>query len=538
MIDSATLLQQAATLPEVLRLRALHTPTREAVVDGALRLDYAALDQMVERCALGLAKHGVRPGDRVAVMCAPRAEFLVSLLAAMRLGAIWVGLNPRYTAREVLHIVDDCRPALLCLAMESGDEDSQSLLETVTNHAAIVPRLVIIGSGGPDNALRFEQLLASGQGAANPPLSPAIDPRAPAVIVYTSGSTGQPKGALLPAASFFHSYRAMSESFAGCEELRLGHRVICNLPINHVGCQADVCGNALIDGGTIAFMPRFEPERIPEVIETERISLLAGLPLMIDAVFAAIDSSPCDVSSLRAIVWGGAPMPRALLEKLAERSYFFSMHYGLTEGGSINSISRPGSSLEVLCNSLGWPDSDHEYRVVKSDGSAAGSGEVGEVRIRGRGVMLGYWGRPEATAAVLDDEGWLRTGDLVEVLPDGAWRMAGRLVERFKSGGYNVYPREVELVLEQHPAVAAAFLVPVPHPVYDEVGFAFVVAGETGSPSPDSLIKHCRQHLANYKIPKHVELRRQVPMLAVGKADRKALQREAVSLVAQQPIEE
>lgn len=528
MMDGARLLEQVATLPEVLRLRARETPTHEAVVFGDLRLDYAALDGLVDDCARALVAHGVRAGDRVAMLSTPRWEFLVSLLGAMRMGAIWVGLNPRYTLPEVLHVLDDCRPVLLwSLGRGPDGHDYTPLLDRVAGAAAAPPRLVMIGEGGPAGVARFEAFLATGRDGSGAPVQQVSGGRDPAVIVYTSGSTGRPKGALLAASSFLHSYRAMRESFAGHEALRLGHRVICNLPINHVGCQADVCGNALIDGATLVFMEQFEPARIPAVVEAERVDMLGGLPLMIEAVLAEMEHGEHDVSSLRVIAWGGAPMPRGLLERLAARGYFFSMHYGLTEGGSINSVSRPGSSPEVLCNTIGWPDSDNEYRVLTAEGGQARVGDVGEVQIRGPGVMLGYWGQPEATAAVLGEDGWLRTGDLVEVLPDGAWRMAGRLVERFKSGGYNVYPREVELALETHPAVAAAFVVPAPDPVYDEVGVAFVVPREGAQPSIEALREHCRARLANYKIPKHFELRERVPMLAIGKVDRKALKREA-----------
>ena len=522
---------EPATLADIVRFHARLVPDREAAIYGTRRLTYRDLARELDRYAGAFRAAGVGPGDRIAMLSTPRPEFLLALLASMQLGALWVGLNPRYQLPELRFVLGHCQPKLLIAMSElstgrSFEADVRALAADVES----LEHVVTLDASWAGVSTRLETFLAAAEGAETSAASHVPRRADPAVIVYTSGSTGRPKGAVLPNSSFFHSHAALSESFAGHEGVRAAHRIICNLPINHVGCQADVCGNALIDGGTIVFMDSFEPARIPAVIERERITILGGMPLMHQQVFDQAALDRVDLSSLEAIAWGGAPMPRALLERLQDAGYLFSMHYGLTEGGSINSVSHPGSSLDVLTETIGWPDHDHDYRVMTAAGAAADVGEIGEIQVRGHGVMLGYYSDVEATRAAFTDDGWLRTADLVECRADGAWRFVGRSTEMFKSGGYNVYPREVELALETCPAVAAAAVVGIPHQTFGEVGWAFVVPAAR-TPLDESLLRaHAAACLANYKIPKRFVLVDSLPVLAVGKVDKRALRARAIGM--------
>jgi acyl-CoA synthetase (AMP-forming)/AMP-acid ligase II len=206
------------------------------------------------------------------------------------------------------------------------------------------------------------------------------------------------------------------------------------------------------------------------------------------------------------------------------------MHYGLTEGGSISSVSAPGSSPEILTETIGWPDHDHQYRVLTVAGAAARAGEIGEVQVRGAGVMIGYYRDPDATRATFTADGWLRTADLVECRPDGAWRFVGRSGDMFKSGGYNVYPREVEIALEECPAIAAAAVIGVPDRTFDEVGWAFVVPAAGAFVDEARLKAHAAGLLANYKIPKRFLVVDELPVLAVGKVDKRQLKARAMAM--------
>ncbi len=522
-------------LPDAVAAYAAAVPDREAIVFGDLRLSYAEFDREIDRYARGLIAAGVETGDRVAMIVTPRPEFLLMLLGAMRAGAIWVGVNPKYKREEMRHVLGDCRPKVLVSILEDPagrryDDDLADLAGDVVADADIIT----IGGVLSGKSRALDAFLAAGDGLTSAAASRLnrTSRRDPVSIVYTSGSTGKPKGAVLSHDSFFHSYKALSESFVGREHLRAGHRVICNLPTNHVGCQSDVSGNCILDGGTIVFMETFDPAGILETTERERITMLGGLPLMHQAVFDHPDAETRDLSSVSVIAWGGAPMPAPLLRRLQGKSYFFSLHYGLTEGGSINSINPPDADFALLTETIGHHDHDNDYRIADENGACVPENGIGEVQIRGPGVMLGYFNNPDATAAAFTPDGWFRSGDQVQLLPGGNWRFVGRSVEMFKSGGYNVYPREVELALEEHPGVAAAAVIPVSDPRYDEIGWAFVIPAQGATLDEAGLRAFASVRLANYKVPKAFMIREALPLLPVGKVDKHALRDEARQLSA------
>lgn len=529
------LLERVFSIADAVREHAVTFPNREAAIFGDWRMSYRDLDRAVNRYADALNAMGVQRGDRVAMICTSRPEFLLTLLASMRVGSIWVGLNPKYRLREMRHVLEHCRPRILISLIEEGVGRSlASDLAVIKREIDSLERLVTIEEAIPEVSESLNSVVppAPSRRWNSVCIADREAARTPAVLVYTSGTTGAPKGALLPHSAFLHSYRAMAESFRGKEAVRAGHRTICNLPINHVGCQADLCGNALIDAATLVFMESFKPNDIPAVIEKEKISLLGGLPLMHQQVFDHPQLGAFDLSSLNSVIWGGAPMPRPLLERLMRAGYVLSMHYGLTEGGSINSVSSPDMGVEDFAVTIGYPDHDQRYRVISANGDAAVAGQVGEVQIVGAGVMLEYFRDEASTMAAFTADGWLRTGDLVEVRDDGAWRFVGRAGERFKSGGYNVYPREIELVLEEHEDVAVAAIVPVPDATYDEVGWAFIVPGSGRQLSESALRNFALARLANYKIPKRWFIRTELPVLPIGKIDKRALRLEALQVHA------
>lgn len=531
LIGGRALVDIIERVPDAVAVHARAVPTREALVFRDERLTYADLDRMVDRYARAMLAAGLQAGDRVAMIVTPRPEFLLMLLGAMRAGVVWVGVNPKYKRDEMRHVLGDCRPRLLVSIVQDSagrryDDDLVQLAADVDSITSVVTIDGAVASCGTTLAA----FLAAGDALDPATVAGRLNQacrRDPVSIVYTSGSTGKPKGAVLSHDSFFHSYKALSESFIGHEHLRAGHRVICNLPTNHVGCQSDLCGNSLIDGGTIVFMETFDPAGILDMVERERITMLGGLPLMHQAVFDQPDLEAHDLSSVSVIAWGGAPMPAALLKRLHARGYFFALHYGLTEGGSINSVSPPDADFATLTETIGRPDHDNEYRVVDVEGDLVTENGIGEVQIRGPGVTLGYFNNPAATAAAFTADGWFRTGDQVMCLPGGYWRFVGRIVEMFKSGGYNVYPREVELALEAHPDVAAAAVIGVPDPRYDEVGWAFILPRVGAQLEEDQLRHYASAHLANYKVPKRFLIRQELPLLPVGKVDKPALRAEA-----------
>jgi acyl-CoA synthetase (AMP-forming)/AMP-acid ligase II len=273
------------------------------------------------------------------------------------------------------------------------------------------------------------------------------------------------------------------------------------------------------------FADQFDPGETLDIIAREKITLFGGVPVMLESIFGHPSYATADLSSVRAVGWGGAPATRNLVRRMLATGAHLFTNYGLTEGGAVVTATPPTYSLEDLCDTVGAPDDRGDHKIAAEDGRALGPGESGEIWLRGAGVFLGYWNNPEATAAAMTDDGWLRTGDIAMAAENGAWRLEGRKADMFKSGGFNVYPREIELALEEHPEVAYTAVIGVKDLQYFEVGAAFVVPKPGCDPDPQTLKTFLRGQLANYKIPKTINILDSLPMLPIGKVDKAALRR-------------
>jgi acyl-CoA synthetase (AMP-forming)/AMP-acid ligase II len=501
---------------------------RNAVAFGELRLDYAALDSRVDRCAAALQRAGVKTGDRVAMLTTPRPEFAEILLACQRIGAIWVGLNTRYRLPELQYILSDCAPRVLISLIETPDGRSfEADLRALQGAIPGLSQIVTFPGALPGVGQSYDAFLSAAAGVAAPGFVAGEDD--PTVIVYTSGTTGRPKGALLAHRNLTYCYTSVSRSFAGHERAREGLRVLCNLPPNHIGCISELFGNAVIRGGGVVFADRFDPGETLAIIAREKITLFGGVPVMLETIFGHPDVASADLSSVKAIGWGGAPATRDLVVRMMNTGAHLFTNYGLTEGGAVVSATPPDYDLDQLCDTVGRPDDSGDHRIVGDDGRTLGPGEAGEIWLRGPGVFLGYWNNPAATSAAMTADGWLRTGDIATALKDGSWKLEGRKAEMFKSGGFNVYPREIELAIEEHPDVGYCAVIGVPDAQYFEVGAAFIVPKPGRAPSSQEIVAFLRERLANYKIPKSVHIREALPMLPIGKVDKQALRAAAAS---------
>ena len=497
-------------------------PDAEFLVDGGpqvtgRRLTWIDARVEIDRVAAALVAAGSTRGDRVAFLGDSRLDFFIHFLAATSIGCIWQGLNPKYTWDELAFVVADAAPRLIFDGTMVGDRTAERLAEQIDE----VERTIVLDQPN------WEAFLAAGGDVGTGDLGArqaTVESSDPAMIVYTSGSTGRPKGALLT-----HRGVAYCGVTGGKARGLGGKKVICNLPVNHVGAVSDICARAMISGGTVVFQERFDPELMLATIETEEVQVWAGVPTIFQICLAHPTFPNVDLSCVEHVAWGGAAMSLPVLEALlaATGAGRASVGYGMTESTGAVTSTTPESTLEQLTTTVGVPIPGHDYRIVTEDGTPCKVGESGEIQIRGDWTMAGYWNRPDADCAT--DDGWFRTSDLAVLRDDGYIQLVGRLSEMFKSGGYNTYPREIEQCLEEHPAVRMAAVVAVPDQVFDQVGHGFVVA-DPGVTS-DDLLAHCREHLANYKVPKAVHLREQLPMLAVGKIDKKALGSEASRLV-------
>lgn len=486
---------------------ARHDPGRPVVLSDDGPLSYGALWAMVERLRGRLRAMGVEKSDRVALLAPPSIDFLVAYLAITSLGAIYLGLNPKYTLPELSHLVGDADPvALLGRDCVRGRNHKSDYAKLVREHPALKGVVVyddiaaLLGASDCDrhdaNTVSYDD---------------------PCALIYTSGTTGRPKGALIPHGGLVECCRAQAAAVGLDRPV-----VLNNLPINHIGCVGDITAFALVAGGAIVFQEAFDPAGVLDAIERHRVTWWGQIPTMFQLALDVQDKSPRDLSSVRRIFTSGAPAPIGLISRLRQVTPHIQNGYGMTETvGSVTWVT--DGDDETLSSTIGAPIAPYRVRLADERGVEARVGEAGEVQVCGAMHMLGYWRNPEATAAAYTPDGWMRTGDLASVRPDGAFQLVGRLKEAFKSGGYNVYPLEIEQALESMDEIAMAAVVPIPDPVFHEVGVAYVVANNGSSIDTAVILGRLRDLLANYKLPKRLEQIEVLPLLANGKLDRRIL---------------
>ena len=503
---------------------AQRTPQAAAVFFEGERWTFPEFCDQVDRYARALVAAGVEKGDRVSVLSTPRPEFFVAFLAAASIGAVWVGLNPRYTPGEIARTLADATPSVvLCLASFEGEDMAAKFAEAAAL-AGFAGRRVVF-AGARDGFEPLAAFLAAGDAVSTEALAArreTVSADDPVLIVYTSGSTGEPKGALLTHFGLCHGYSTQTAHFD-----LAGACIVCNLPVNHIGCVGDLCCAPLTGGGAITFMERFDPQAILAAIDSGQVHCMLGVPTMLQIIVELPAFAATDFSRVRLICWGGAALPRNVLARLREKDCPLGVTYGMSEVPGSITMSAPGAGDEELTGTVGRPTVGLELRIVADDGRVCGVGEEGEVRLRHRSILHAYFRRPEATREAFDAEGYLRTGDVGVLDAAGTLRLVGRKKEMFKSGGYNVYPREIEVCIEQHPDVALAAVIGVPDALYQEVGHAYVIPrqGVAHEGLPEALAAWCRERLANYKRPKRITVSAELPLLPVGKVDKVELKR-------------
>jgi acyl-CoA synthetase (AMP-forming)/AMP-acid ligase II len=414
------------------------------------RLTYGELAAEIDAYAKGLLALGVRHGDRVAMLTPPSVDFWRLMHATASIGAIWVGINPVYQQRDFGLLLDDAAPSVVIAVSPCFGRDY------ATELAPLLPadaRLVVFGTAQP-GGLERRDLLAAGAAVDKVLLDDAraqVDPEDPAVIVYTSGTTGRPKGALL-------SHRAMTfcarTNLAWMGRTALA-RAICAAPVNHVGAINNICMNLLAAGGTILFYPEVDLPALAALSEAEKPTYLVASPTAFAMMLAAPDVMASRLVSTELLVFGGAATSLATLRQIVVgASTALAGVYGQTETCGIVTHCLPQDPLPVQAETIGRAMAGMQVRIADATGRALPVGEVGEIQARGPGLMSGYFRNPQATAAAFTPDGFLRTGDLGLMRPDDTFIFTGRLKEMFKSGGYNVYPVEIEQAICEHPSAA------------------------------------------------------------------------------------
>jgi acyl-CoA synthetase (AMP-forming)/AMP-acid ligase II len=476
----------------------------------------------VSAYAKALIAAGVLPGDRVAVISAPNPQFSILFFAIISIGGIFVGLNPKYQRGELTHVVTDSSPKLLFGYHEIGGRNYFGDVAALCEAVPSIAKAIML-----DDPSSRDAFLAAGASVSHAQRSRAqaeVKPRDACAIVYTSGSTGTPKGAVLHHSGTVET--ALAQLHSGMPRPT---RTQNYFPINHVGCLFDIMGTTVVAGGFTVYLESFDPAASLALIDQYRLTLWGGVPTVFQLCLAHPSFNRTKLSSVELIFWGGATCARPVIEALAKIRPNLATNYGMTEVVGAVTLMKPTSDIDTLANSVGFPSPAFEVRRQHDDGTVPTDDEPAEIQARGSAVLLEYWNRPDATAAAFTPDGFYKTGDLATLNADGSYKIVGRVSEMFKSGGYNVYPREVELALEKHPAVAMAAVVGICDALYDEVGYACVMP--QAEVSAEELRNHCRAILANYKVPKHFEITTNPPLLPIGKIDKRALKQRQLNVV-------
>lgn len=510
-------------IPDYLYWYAERTPDATFVVEDERRMTFAETAREVDRWAAALVGAGIRPGDRVGVFGDPCPEFLVALLAILSIGGVYVGLNPKYTEGELEHVVADSGARLL-LGIAGDRPEQAAKLEALRDTVPTVERVALLGPARPAPTEDLERFLAVH--AASPSEVAAVrfgcGPDGPAAIVYTSGSTGRPKGAVITQRGFVAAARTHARHLLGTRA-----STTCDLAINHVGCLVYECFQTLTCGGRLVCRRRFDPAGVLHTIEEHELAFWAAFPTMFLLSIQTIDWRVTDLTCLERIFWSGARASDDILVALRSTGARLMTGWGLTETTGGVTFTREDADDRVLTETVGQPADGYELEIRDEHGERCAVGEPGELCVRSATVTAGYLNRPDATAESIDAEGWLRSGDMGTLGEDGNIRLVGRSSEMYKSGGYNVYPREVEIALEEHDGVTLAAVVSIDDPIWGEVGHAFVAAAEDAMVDPHALREWARGSLANYKLPKRLYVEVELPMLSNGKVDKKELRRMA-----------
>ncbi len=520
------------TIPAMVRDAARRDPDAAAIVEGGRRVTFAELAERVTDAARGLVACGVEPGERVAVWAPNSIEWIVAALGITTAGAVLVPVNTRFKGAEAADILGRSRARVLFTVRGFLDTDYPALLAATGIALPSLAHTVLLAGESGDGTISFDDLLA-GATAVD---TDVIDARVaaltrddPSDVVFTSGTAGRPKGVVMAHGQTLRAYL----DWCDWSGLRPGDRYLIVNPFFHIfGYKAGVLAS-LMRGATIFPLAVFDPDIVCEIVERERITVLPGAPTLYQSLLDAHDARKAhDIASLRLAVTGAADIPVELIRRIREELPFERIltGYGLTEAGTVTG-SRPDDDFEHIASTVGVPWTGFEVRTVDRDGRDAADDEPGEVVVRGETVMRGYLDDPEATAAAFDGEGFLHTGDLGTFDADGYLRIVGRIKDMFIVGGFNAYPAEIENLLLRHPAVAQVAVIGVPDARLGEVGMAFVVPAAnvdvTKDGLPEQLIEWSRREMANFKVPRFVELVDALPVNATGKVVKDELRARA-----------
>jgi HIP---CoA ligase len=525
------------TIPRLLRSSADRFSAREAIVDvsDGTTLSFTGLAAAAHDAARAFMSLGIETGDRVAIWAPNVWEWVVAALGLQSAGGVLVPLNTRFKGREAAYILGKSRAKALVTITDFLDTDYVALLRDAVDAESELPDLegiVVVRGAAPEGTRSWPDFLAAGNAVGSAEagvraLSVEADDLSD--ILFTSGTTGNPKGAMLTHAQTLRAYRDWSEVVG----LRDRDRYLIVNPFFHAfGYKAGWLASLMM-GATVLPQAVFDAEQVLDRVPRDRVTVLPGPPTLYQTILNHPGRDEHDLSSLRLSVTGAAPTPVELILRMRDELTFETIitGYGLTETCGIATMCRYDDDPETIATTSGRAIPGVDVRVVGEHGAEVARGEPGEVVIRGYNVMHGYLDEPEETAATVDDEGWLHTGDVGVMDDRGYLKITDRTKDMFIVGGFNAYPAEIENLLLRNESIAQVAVVGVPDDRMGEVGMAFVVLRPGARATPGELIAWCGPEMANYKVPRHVEIVDELPLNAMGKVLKYELRDRGAKLV-------
>jgi fatty-acyl-CoA synthase/long-chain acyl-CoA synthetase len=496
-------------------------PDKEALVLGDTRLTYRQFIEKVDALATGLTKLGISKGDKVGFILPVCVENIVAFYALSKIGAPFVPMNPQYRSSEVKHILGDAEAVGVITVAELMGFNYIDMIEGIRPDLPDLKHVIVYGEGAKGDAIPLTDILAA---EPEPYEGEPVSAEDPVYILYTSGTTGLPKGA---EKSHQSELVALNISISNTPPGELD--VILNpFPLFHYG-GIIVPLMALHTGNKLVMHPRFHPMEMLELIEQEQVTMMTGAPAMVKLMLDVIDIVPRDLSSLKGMGVGGAPVPTELIIAVRERLGSGLMNgYGLTEMGVI-SMTSADMPLEIQTTTVGRPPSEViSVKIVDEERRQVPTGEVGEIACKSPQEMMGYYNNPEQTAEAYDDEGYFHTGDVGSFDEEGYLRLYDRKADMIIRGGENIYPAEIEHYLMSHPKIQMAGVVGIPSEVSGETVCAYILLKEGEEMSEVEVLDYCRGNISVYKTPEEVRIVESLPLTSLMKVKRFQLRQEAL----------
>jgi len=515
----------ALTIGKALQQAVDTMPSHIGYIFQDRRINYQEMDKLANRFASSLLNLGYQKGDRIGIISVNLPEWLIAYFGAAKIGVVIVGLNVRYRDTELNYMINQSQIRGIVSLASIGEMDYVSFFQSFKENIPTVEHFIFIGGKEHHGGLSFKSLLENEiEPTKLKEANRQVTPEDLIMIIYTSGTTGTPKGASMTHKSQLSAASTQAEH----TDMSSADVIPIALPFNHVGgITCGVVANLLTKSTTV-ILPNFSPADFIQQCKLHQATGIGGVPMMHTLIINHPDFPKLDADKIKVVMTGGSNATPALLTKMYEAfpNAFIMNLYGLSEvsGGMV--MSPRDSNFEQTTRSIGKPLGNFEAKVVGADGKTLPIGESGELCLKGDAVGAGYYRMPKETKEAFKEDGWLHTGDIAFIDEQGYITLKGRLKEMYIQGGYNVYPVEVENLLAKHPKVLLAAGIGIPDPIHGEIGRYYIIPQPNTSPTKEELVAYCAKELANYKIPKQIIFRKELPLTPAGKVMKSALKKE------------